>query len=107
MKIAVTDALSTLKNSSQPFTELFSRGTLSVEIYKPKERDHQQPHTKDEVYVVISGNGNFYCDGKTTSFESGDFLFVPAGIEHRFENFSEDFVTWVIFYGPTGGELPR
>lgn len=34
----------------------------------------------------------------------GDVLFAPAGIEHRFENFSDDFVTWVIFYGPVGGE---
>jgi len=34
----------------------------------------------------------------------GDVIFAPAGIEHRFENFSDDFVTWVIFYGPVGGE---
>jgi hypothetical protein len=31
-------------------------------------------------------------------------LFVPAGIEHRFIKFTEDFVTWVVFYGPKGGE---
>jgi hypothetical protein len=29
---------------------------------------------------------------------------VPAGVEHRFEEFSGDFGTWVIFYGPEGGE---
>jgi hypothetical protein len=33
-------------------------------------------------------------------------LFVPAGIEHRFYDFSDDFCTWVMFYGPEGGELP-
>jgi hypothetical protein len=26
------------------------------------------------------------------------------GVEHRFENFSHDFVTWVVFYGPQVGE---
>ena len=31
-------------------------------------------------------------------------LFVPAGMEHRFEDLSEDFGTWVVFYGPAGGE---
>ena len=31
-------------------------------------------------------------------------LFVKAGHEHRFENFTDDFATWVIFYGPDGGE---
>jgi hypothetical protein len=30
----------------------------------------------------------------------------PAGAVHRFENFSNDFVTWVVFYGPQGGESP-
>ena len=39
-----------------------------------------------------------------TKFRQGDFLFVPAGIEHRFESFTNDFATWVIFYGPVGGE---
>jgi gentisate 1,2-dioxygenase len=107
MKIAFTDAMKALDNSSQLFVELFAYGTLSLEIYKPKEKDLQQPHTKDEVYVVASGSGDFYCDGKTTSFRAGDFLFVPAGIEHHFENFSDDFITWVIFYGPDGGERSK
>jgi uncharacterized RmlC-like cupin family protein len=35
---------------------------------------------------------------------SGDVLFVRAGVKHKFENFSDDFATWVIFYGPEGGE---
>jgi hypothetical protein len=26
-------------------------------------------------------------------------LFVPAGMIHHFEKFSDDFATWVIFYG--------
>jgi hypothetical protein len=29
---------------------------------------------------------------------------VAAGVQHRFEEFSDDFATWVIFYGPEGGE---
>jgi len=36
-------------------------------------------------------------------FTAGDFLFVSAGVEHRFEEFSKDFKTWVIFFGPKGG----
>jgi len=26
------------------------------------------------------------------------------GVEHRFIDFTEDFGSWVIFYGPQGGE---
>jgi len=31
-------------------------------------------------------------------------LWVAAGVEHRFENFSADLAAWVVFYGPAGGE---
>ncbi len=34
----------------------------------------------------------------------GDAFFVAAGVAHKFENFSSDFATWVVFYGPPGGE---
>ena len=33
-------------------------------------------------------------------------LFVPAGAPHHFEDFSQDFVTWVVFYDPPEGEKP-
>jgi hypothetical protein len=32
-------------------------------------------------------------------------LFVPADVEHRFEEFSDDLALWVVFYGPEGGEV--
>ena len=104
MKLTPGDSLKKLKGSGKQFLELFHHGTLSVEIYRPEHLDLQQPHDRDEIYVIISGHGQFYADGITNGFGPGDFFFVPAGIEHRFENFSEDFSTWVIFYGPVGGE---
>lgn len=90
--------------SDLPFVELLAHGTLSVEIYRPVGQDLQTPHTRDEVYVVVSGVGEFVNGGQRKPFEPGELLFVPAGVEHRFENFSDDFATWVIFYGPEGGE---
>lgn len=88
-----------------PFVEVFQHGTLSVEIYKPEQVDRQKPHTRDEVYVVISGTG-WFVNGETRQrFGPGEFLFVPAGVVHRFEEFTDDFATWVFFYGPEGGEL--
>lgn len=89
-----------------PFAEVFAHGSLSVEIYRPRGRDLQTPHTRDELYVVISGHGEFVDGGQRQPFEPGQVLFVPAGREHRFENFSDDFATWVFFYGPEGGEIP-
>jgi mannose-6-phosphate isomerase-like protein (cupin superfamily) len=86
------------------FVSVFRRGTLEVEYYAPRGRDPQQPHTRDEVYVVVSGRGDFVHDGRRTSVAPGDCLFVAAGVEHRFERFSDDFGAWVVFYGPDGGE---
>jgi mannose-6-phosphate isomerase-like protein (cupin superfamily) len=99
-----SDALSLLTDSGQRFLEVFSHGSLSVEVYKPVGMDLQTPHTRDEVYVVIAGTG-FFVNGETREpFGPGTFLFVPAGVVHRFEDFSPDFATWVFFYGPEGGE---
>lgn len=95
-----------LEKSGKNYLEPFQHGSLQVGMYRPIGTDKQQPHDKDEVYVVISGSGTFLCNGVKCKFSPGDLLFVPAKTEHRFEDFSEDFSTWVIFYGPNGGEKP-
>jgi mannose-6-phosphate isomerase-like protein (cupin superfamily) len=86
------------------FVELFRHGTLSVELYAPRGTDPQQPHTRDEVYVVARGRGQFLNGGVRHRFGPGDVLFVPAGVVHRFEDFGDDLAVWVFFYGPEGGE---
>ena len=91
---------------TQRFVELFRHGTLSIELYAPRGTDPQQPHTRDELYVVASGSGEFVCDGRRERFGPGDAIFVAAHRPHRFEHFSDDFAAWVMFYGPEGGEAP-
>lgn len=86
------------------YATLFQRGSLSVELYAPQGEDLQTPHAQDELYVVLSGSGEFLNGDERHPFRPGDVLFVPAGVEHRFLNFTDDFQTWVIFYGPEGGE---
>ena len=104
MQITVADAMARLHNQESPFLELFTHGSLAVEIYQPDKVDLQQPHSRDEIYVVIAGSGTFFLDGDRMPFKAGDFLFAKAGIEHRFEDCTDDFVVWVFFYGPEGGE---
>lgn len=86
------------------FAEAFGHGSLVVELYAPVGVDPQTPHDRDEVYFVMSGSGEFVMAGERSQFQTGDALFVASGVEHRFENFTSDFTTWVIFYGPSGGE---
>jgi len=103
-RLTISNALKSLEGVNEPFKELFKHGSLSIEIYKPNKVDLQQPHTRDELYVVVAGEGYFVNGESRKRFEQGEVLFVPAGVEHRFEDFSEDFSTWVFFYGPEGGE---
>jgi mannose-6-phosphate isomerase-like protein (cupin superfamily) len=101
----VADGLARLPGpKGERFVELFRHGTLSVELYAPRGSDPQGPHTRDEVYAVVRGSGWFRNGSDRHRFDIGDVLFVPAGVVHRFEEFTPDMVVWVFFYGPEGGE---
>jgi mannose-6-phosphate isomerase-like protein (cupin superfamily) len=84
---------------------LLRHGTMSIEYYAPKDVDPQMPHVQDEIYVIASGTAKFFRNGERVHCKTGDVLFVPAKMVHRFESFSDDFATWVIFYGKDGGEV--
>lgn len=86
------------------YAVLLEHGTLEVGMYAPRGTDPQTPHTRDEVYVVMRGTGQFQNGNTLVEFGPGDVLFVPAGREHRFERFTDDLALWVFFYGPEGGE---
>ena len=86
---------------------LFEHGSMTLRFYAPQDHDPQTPHDQDEIYVVASGSGWFVRESERIAFAPGDVLFAAAGETHRFEDFSDDFATWVVFYGPTGGEARR
>ncbi len=88
----------------QRSVEVMSHGTMVEKYYAPRGKDEQIPHTRDELYVVARGGGTFANGDHRHPFSVGDVLFVPAGVSHRFEDFTDDFGKWVIFYGPEGGE---
>jgi len=103
--VSVAEALALLPCAGGArFAKALEHGSLVVEIYAPRGVDSQQPHTRDELYIVVSGVGEFVNGDERHGFTPGHVLFVPAGIVHRFENFTEDLVVWVVFYGPEGGE---
>ena len=91
-------------SDSERYGVLLQHGTLEIGMYSPAGTDPQSPHDQDEVYIVHAGTGRFRLGDDEIAFEPGDALFVPAGVEHRFIDFSDDFAAWVVFYGPQGGE---
>jgi mannose-6-phosphate isomerase-like protein (cupin superfamily) len=78
----------------------FSGDGVEIRHYAPQGKDLQTPHDRDEFYFVISGSGTYQREAEMVAFGPGDMLFAAAGEEHRFLDFTTDFATWVLFYGP-------
>jgi mannose-6-phosphate isomerase-like protein (cupin superfamily) len=103
--LAVSDAAARIHGADTVRSiPLFRHGTLLVKYYAPRGNDLQTPHTRDELYVVAQGHGIFFDGTSKRPFVPGDLLLVAAGTPHRFEEFTDDFGVWVMFYGPENGE---
>jgi len=80
------------------FIESFKKDNVKLEFFAPESKDYQTPHDEDEFYFIARGTGVLVIDGKANTFVAGDAFFVPAKVPHHFENFSDDFATWVVFF---------
>jgi mannose-6-phosphate isomerase-like protein (cupin superfamily) len=101
----IAEATDELNNEQdKKFVTLLKHGSMSIEYFAPKHLDTQLPHMQDELYVIASGTSQFFRNGQVINCNKGDVIFVSAKMEHRFIDFTDDFATWVIFYGPEGGE---
>ena len=91
-----------------PSATVLAHGSMQLKVFNPAlnqgGRDRQVPHTQDELYLVQAGNATMVIGAQQWPARVGDAFFVAAGAEHRFEDVSTDFATWVVFYGPQGGE---
>lgn len=103
--VAASDSLARVdREAAVAFERVLKHGSMWAGMYAPGANNPQQPHTQDEVYVVVAGSGTFVRGGEREAFGPGDLIFVPAGVVHRFEEYTPDFATWVVFWGPSGGE---
>lgn len=57
---------------------------IGIYVLVAPEPDRQQPHSDDEVYLVLEGTGVLEVEGEQVELREGHALFVPAGAEHRF-----------------------
>jgi len=69
---------------------------VGVYVLVAPEPDRQQPHSDDEVYVVLEGRGTLEVEGREVAMEEGEAMFVAADAEHRFTGY-ESLSLLVIF----------
>jgi mannose-6-phosphate isomerase-like protein (cupin superfamily) len=71
---------------------------LGVYVLVAPEPDRQQPHDRDEIYIVLSGRGTLEVERDAVELGEGDAAFVKAGDDHRFTGY-EGLSVLVIFAG--------
>ncbi len=88
-------------SASQSYLEFLRVPALSVGLYNlpAGSADPQQPHTEDEVYYVVSGQGTIRINTEDRPVEPGTIIYVAAGVEHRFHTITAD-LTVLVFFAP-------
>ncbi len=84
------------------WTEDLRVAALSVGTYcvPAGGSDTQQPHTEDEIYVVMAGRARIVADSGSAEVGPGAVIYVPAGEAHRFTDIVEDLAVLVLFAPP-------
>ena len=104
MKTSLAAALAAIPKADQPHAETFRHGTMKLSLFAPRSCADQPPTAHDQLYLVVTGRGEFVRGNQRTTFEPGDVLFAPAGAAHRFEHFADNFTAWIVADGRAGGE---
>ena len=92
------------ERGDQRWREFLRVPSLSMGLYRLKvgQADEQQPHTEDEVYVIVSGKAVFRAGRREQAAAPGSVIFVERAVEHRFVDIIEDLTVLVFFAPPEG-----
>jgi mannose-6-phosphate isomerase-like protein (cupin superfamily) len=66
---------------------------------KPGHRDTQTSHDRDELYLVLRGEGVLRIGDDQHPVAPGDFWLVPAGTAHHFEHVHPELVVFYMLAG--------
>jgi mannose-6-phosphate isomerase-like protein (cupin superfamily) len=87
------------EQSGKPYLEFLHGPAVSAGLYTLPvgSTDLQQPHTEDEVYIVLEGIAQIQIGDQDYPVKTGDTIFVPALKEHRFHSILEELRVIVVF----------
>jgi mannose-6-phosphate isomerase-like protein (cupin superfamily) len=86
--------ISELDKQGNYFLNFVKLNALQVGILRlrPFEKDVQEPHSGDEIYFVIRGNGFIKMNNKKNKIMPNSFIYVPANMEHQFVDNPEELI---------------
>ena len=103
MKTSIADALARLPGTptaqypeGAPSLTVLAHGSMQLKVFNPALNTDGRDRQAGSATMVIGA--------QQWPARAGDAFFVAAGAAHRFDDVSKDFATWVVFYGPHGGE---
>lgn len=104
--LSLADLLAAPSDAGRSFAEVLRVRAMSAGVYElaAGAEDLQQPHTEDEVYMVLRGRARATVAGDVVDVMSGSMLYVPAGVLHRFHDIEEELTVLVVFAPPEGTE---
>ncbi len=85
----ISQLLAECSQSGSAYLEFLRHPSLSTGIYKP--------HTEDEVYYILKGQGFIQVEDESRPVAAGSVVFVKALAEHRFHSITEDLAILVFF----------
>jgi len=97
--INIADAEKQRKDSGKRYSEFLRVPAMSAGIYvlPAGSADPQSPHKEDEMYYVVRGRARMRAGSEDQAVSEGSIVFVPAEVEHRFYEITEELMVLVFF----------
>lgn len=83
----------------EPYDCFVNQPGAQILIFAPRGTDYQTEHNRNEAYICVKGQATLEIEGEPQPFGAGDLAWVPKNVPHRFVDMSDDFTTWVAFFG--------
>lgn len=95
----VSDLSARRAETGRAWLEFLKAESMTAGLYElaAGSKDPQNPHEKDEIYLIIAGKADLVVAGTPRPVTAGSVVYVKARIEHRFERIEEDLRVLVVF----------
>ena len=86
-------------NLDSYFLDIMHTNSFDVGILRlnPGQKDTQGPHSVDELYFVVEGEGAINIQGKDQQIRKGSCIFIPSKTKHYFHGNKDRLIVLYIF----------